>query len=147
MHSVLYVWKVNFSLTSLTPDTFLCFLLLFHFLFCFPVLSLAFMPLLTLFFVIFFQHYFSSSIFSFIVYLVSFPHPIVSTLWNILPIFHMAIVPSTPVHAWGISVFHYLIAQINIPMLFFLIIHLNSSVMNSQLLTSSHFPIASTNDI
>lgn len=46
---------------------------------------------------------------SFLLYLVTFSLPIISTSQNIIPSFHIATAPLIPGHVWRMSAFHFLI--------------------------------------
>lgn len=139
--------SILFSPAPLTLATFPCFLLLLHFVLLFFQCYHQYPSLYQLsFFVTLFQHSFSLSISIFIPRISSeFPTPHGFHITKFSTSFSYT-VPPAPVHVRGMSVFHSLIPQISIPMVFSLITHLNPSLIKSQLLTRSQLPIASTND-
>lgn len=107
IYPLLYIQSANLSSsTPLQPYCAASFIPFFFLLFIFPGFIIKIHPCTSsLFF------WFSSNplFLSFLLYLITFPPPIILTIKNILPIFPIATVLLIPVHVWRRFVFHYLI--------------------------------------
>lgn len=114
IYPLLYIQNINLSSPTPLQPYFAAF---FYSIFSLPFIFPSVIIRIHLFFLIlwfsdqvcFFRFSYNPFFLSFLSYLLTFQFPIISTSQNILPIFHIASVPLIPVHAWRMSVFHYLI--------------------------------------